>query len=157
MGSHLTVVDHVTKERCTHPLHGAETEDIGGQSVEREVRRQPAEGCVVGRVGVVPRSCCGWRWCWQLDHTLLDGRFQRLPIWDKIEVRSDNFWLYWSLCSHQDPSLLSFIFLALLLIEITVGQSFIICFNSHKVGKELGVCFVLGNLRIWYRLGRTSW
>ena len=59
MGSHLTVVDHVTKERCTHPLHGAETEDIGGQSVEREVRRQPAEGCVVGRVGVVPRSCCG--------------------------------------------------------------------------------------------------
>ena len=56
MGTHLTVVDHVTKEGCPHPLHGAETEDVGGQSVEREVRGQPAERGGVGSVGVVHRS-----------------------------------------------------------------------------------------------------
>ena len=61
MWPHLTVVDHVTKEGRAHPLHGAQTEDVGGQPVEREVGGQPAEGRVAGRVGDVLWSgcCCG--------------------------------------------------------------------------------------------------
>ena len=55
MGPHLTVVDHVTKEGRAHPLHGAQTEDVGGQPVEREVGSQPAEGSV-GRGGAVLRG-----------------------------------------------------------------------------------------------------
>ena len=55
MWPHLTVVDHVTKEGGAHPLHGAQTEDVGGQPVEREVGGQPAEGSV-GRGGVVLRG-----------------------------------------------------------------------------------------------------
>ena len=60
MRSHLTVVDHVTKQGGPHPLDRAETEDVGGQPVEREVGRQPAEGSVVALGGavVVGRSCC---------------------------------------------------------------------------------------------------
>ena len=58
MRPHLTVVDHVTKQGGAHPLDGAETEDVGGQPVEREVGRQPAEGGVVdlGSAVVVGRS-----------------------------------------------------------------------------------------------------